>query len=220
MSARDLPFLWAPPEGAPDAVAFVNDDGPAAGVGGSRDSLVPNPRLQDVQLLEGVFSPEECGRIIALGAARPMWSGRCTSDDPRYRSCLTAWIEWREENAWVFARVSEVVAEANRPLGFEISGFGEPLHYVEYGSGDGFDWHSDLSPGRGSNRKLSVSVQLSAPEEYAGGELELCPHGRVSGFRNQGSALVFPAYMPHRVHRVETGKRHALIAWIHGPTFR
>lgn len=219
MSARDLPFLWSPPPGSSKDVAFVNRGG-AAAVSMPGDRLVPNPYLQEPQLLEGVFDDGECDRIIDLGRAMPRWNGRCSSDDPQYRVCLTSWLEWRQANAWVFERMSQVVHEANARLGFDLAGFGEPLHYIEYGPGGGFEWHSDLTAGRASNRKLSCSLQLSSHEDYQGGELELCPHGVMRGFRERGSVLVFPAYIPHRVLRIGRGMRHALVAWIHGPAFR
>jgi PKHD-type hydroxylase len=217
MSARDLPFLWSPPPGSAGGVAFV--DGTHHGLtqpGPDGARLAPNPHLQEVQLLEGVFDDGECDRIVALGQARPRWPGRSSSDDPDYRVCLTSWHEREAGNDWVFERIAQAVHEANAPLGFDLAGFGEPLHYVEYGEGGGFEWHSDLTAGR----KLSVSLQLSAPEAYEGGLLELCPHGVMRGFRARGSVLVFPAYIPHRVLRISRGMRRALIAWIHGPAFR
>lgn len=220
MSARDLPFLWSPPPGSSKGVAFVDrtGDGSAASVAG--EGLAPNAHLQEPQLLEGVFDGAECDRIIAIGRSRPRWNGRCTSDDPQYRVCLTSWLEWHEASAWIFDRISQVVHDANARLGFDLAGFGEPLHYIEYGPGGGFEWHSDLTAGRASNRKLSCSLQLSSHEDYEGGELELCPHGVMKGFRERGSVLVFPAYIPHRVLRIGRGTRHALVAWIHGPAFR
>jgi PKHD-type hydroxylase len=90
---------------------------------------------------------------------------------------------------------------------------------VRYAAGDGFGWHTDLGDGAASTRKLSVSVQLSDPESYAGGGFELCPHGTVEKFAPRGSALVFPAYMPHRVADVTRGVRRALVAWVHGDAF-
>jgi PKHD-type hydroxylase len=220
MSARDLPFLWSPPSGSSGGVAFLERSAGNAVLPRAPARLVPNAHLQEPQLLEGVFDDAECDRIVALGQSRPRWNGRCTSDDPDYRVCLTSWLEWHEANAWVFERMSRVVHEANAQLGFELDGFGEPLHYVEYGAGGGFEWHSDLTSGRASNRKLSCSLQLSPPGDYEGGELELCPHGVLKGFRSRGSVLVFPAYIPHRVLRISRGMRRALIAWIHGPAFR
>jgi len=35
-----------------------------------------------------------------------------------------------------------------------------------------------------------------------------------------GNAVAFPAYIAHRVLPVSAGRRHALVAWIHGPGFR
>jgi PKHD-type hydroxylase len=220
MSARELPFLWSPPPDAPAGIAFIDEPGAGHPPVGGAQALHPNPHLQDVQLYESVFSGEECERIAALGQSRPRWGGRSTSRDPSYRVCVTSWLEEDSQDAWVFERIAQVVSESNAVLGFELAGFGEPLHYIEYGAGGGFEWHTDLGSGRASNRKLSVSVQLSSHEDYTGGELELCPHGVMKGFRDRGSVLVFPAFIPHRVLRIGSGLRRALVAWIHGPAYR
>ncbi len=219
MTPRDLPFLWSPPRG-PAGVAFIDASGEGFAAPGDSHGLRSNPNLLEAQLFCDVFTPRECDRAIALGRARPRWGGRSTSSDPEYRVCTTSWLEEQEGNRWLFERIDEVVREANALPGFELAGFGEPLHYIEYDAGGGFDWHSDLGPGRASNRKYAVSIQLSDPADYEGGQLELCPHGVMSGFRERGSALVFPAYVPHRVARVASGTRKALVAWIHGPPFR
>ena len=39
---------------------------------------------------------------------------------------------------------------------------------------------------------LSASVQLSAPEDYTGGELELAGLGRAA--TDQGAMVIFPSY--------------------------
>ena len=219
MSARELPFLWTPPPISGTGVAFIDSTGEGLAQAACPQTLPPNPYLQQAQLFESVFTAAECERIVSHGEAQPRWNGRSTSQDPSYRVCVTSWLERGGDNAWVFERLSQVVDEANACLGFDLAGFGEPLHYVEYGVGGGFEWHSDLGPGRASNRKLSVSVQLSAPGDYDGCELELCPHGVMKGFRERGSVLVFPAFIPHRVLRVRSGTRRALVAWIHGRPF-
>ncbi|MGE5794397.1 MAG: 2OG-Fe(II) oxygenase [Bacteroidota bacterium] len=85
--------------------------------------------------------------------------------------------------------------------------------------GERFDWHMDLGPGRTSARKLSMTVQLSPPEDYAGGDLEFVGNTHAAE-RERGSATIFPAYVGHRVSPIERGTRRSLVAWAYGPSFR
>ena len=65
-----------------------------------------------------------------------------------------------------------------------------------------------------------MSIQLSEDDDYAGGDLEFCPHGVIGEFRGIGNVVAFPAYIAHRVLPVLSGQREALVAWIHGPSYR
>lgn len=130
------------------------------------------------------------------------------------------------------------------------------------GTGGHYDWHIDMDEGfaamaeavgstasnsggiggAGSGsfvgRRVSVTVQLSAPEAYSGGHLQL--GNRHTATTEQGSLIVFPAYLPHRVTRVTKrldsisrdtdvadggrrnsssvsgGGRHSLVMWLRG----
>lgn len=218
----DLPFLWTPPAGADARVSAVSD---------IDTSLVPDARpcyhglegnhhLQQPFVYRGVFSRDQCERIRAIGEARRMWDGRSTSDDDSYRVCRTSWIEEISETNFVFERLRAVFASVNELYRLDARGFAEPLHYVHYQPGGHFDWHTDLGSGPMSTRKISLSVQLSDAQAYAGGDLEFCPHGVIEEFRGQGNAIAFPSYMAHRVSPVVNGARHALVAWAHGPAFK
>jgi len=62
-------------------------------------------------------------------------------------------------------------------------------------------------------RVLSVSVQLSAPESYSGGELYLGPS---MASRGQGDVIIFDSALPHTVTPVTRGMRFSLVAWVRG----
>ena len=71
-----------------------------------------------------------------------------------------------------------------------------------------------------STRKLSVSVQLSDPSEYEGGDLELMVNRNyIKVPKEKGTIIFFPSYLTHRVTKVTSGKRNSLVAWFHGPSF-
>lgn len=85
-----------------------------------------------------------------------------------------------------------------------------------------YDWHSDI--GRrplARRRKLTIVVQLSEGDAYAGGALEINLGGAVqAGERGIGDATLFASFMLHRVAPVTAGRRHSLTCWCHGPAFR
>lgn len=100
------------------------------------------------------------------------------------------------------------------------------VQYTEYhGTDKGhYDWHHDIDWNRadGYDRKLSVTVQLSSPDEYEGGDFEFCEIETPETTRSKlkGSVLVFPSYLQHRVSPVTSGIRKSLVAWFEGPIWR
>jgi PKHD-type hydroxylase len=217
----DLPFLWTAPVNGDGAVALLSDD--ASQLSDARPTyhgLEGNQHLQQPFVYERVFSREQCDRIKAIGGSRPMWNGRSTAEEDEYRVCKTSWIEEMAESQFIFTRLRQVVRSVNELYGLAASGFGEPLHYIEYEPGGRFEWHTDLGSGPMSTRKISLSIQLSGEDEYTGGDFEFCPHGVIPEFRGLGNLIAFPSYIAHRVLPIDAGMRHALVAWIHGPAFR
>jgi len=179
--------------------------------------------------IENAFTPEECDRLSALldagVSAGGLAGGAVVSD---IRACDIRWLDDDAETGWVFGRLARLIARANRELfGYDLTGFDEGAQVIRYtadrmGGSGGYDWHVDRGRARGTNtRKLSVSVQLSDPESYDGGRLELNPAGTMRDApRTQGTAIVFTAFVLHRVSPLTRGRRDALVAWMHGPAFR
>lgn len=90
-----------------------------------------------------------------------------------------------------------------------------------------YDWHMDTflddrARGVCLDRKLSATIQLSAPEDYDGGDFELkaVPPPAQEDLRRQGAMLVFPSFLQHRVTPVTRGIRHSIVAWYEGPLWR
>ena len=80
----------------------------------------------------------------------------------------------------------------------------------------------------GKVRKLSMTVNLSEPGSYEGGNLkfDFGPHSSNKRFyecteiRPQGSIIVFPSYVHHQVTPVTKGTRYSLVMWTLGKPFR
>jgi PKHD-type hydroxylase len=70
-------------------------------------------------------------------------------------------------------------------------------------------------------RKLSLSVQLSEPEDYEGGSLLLYNGEEPMTLpKTRGTGLFFPSYSLHEVTPVTKGIRYSLVAWFLGPRFK
>ena len=71
------------------------------------------------------------------------------------------------------------------------------------------------------SRKLSFTIQLSDDKDYVGGDVEFIgTKVDTKAFRQKGVCIIYPSFLPHRVSKVTKGTRHAIVGWIHGPTFR
>ena len=80
-------------------------------------------------------------------------------------------------------------------------------------------------------RKLSMIVQLSKPEKYVGGDLRFNLRG-LDGvnsdsvmspppeFKLQGSLVIFPSFLWHKVEPITSGKRYSLVMWTLGENWK
>lgn len=167
----------------------------------------------------GVFSSEECAKIVALGEKCNIEYGRLVRPQEDYRSTSVSWLAFEKETRWIYEKLAKLFHQVNRWYRFELSGI-DVLQFAKYQKGDSFGWHLDTGPGTTSTRKISLSVQLSNADEYKGGGLEFCPLGELEMSRPLGTVIVFPSFCPHRVTPVTRGCRHSLVAWANGPVFR
>jgi PKHD-type hydroxylase len=176
---------------------------------------------------DGVFAPQEIERINALAQSMPakrVGVGRDLHVDPLVNRSSARWLVPSEQTFWIYDKLTQAVARLNAMhFHFEITGLDEELYYVTYdGTEEGhYDWHADSHHDSGFTRKLSVSVQMSGPADYEGGELELNGGGRPEAVsKTKGRLILFPSYTLHRVRPVTGGTRSALVSWIVGPPFR
>ena len=175
----------------------------------------------------GAFDPLECDAIIGLAEAAGhaqagLVQGRTDGDMRRAR---IAWLDDAGEAGWVFDRIAEITADANRRrFDFALTEFAERMQAAAYDAGDAghFDWHMDHGAGPlAARRKLTFVAQLSRGSAYEGGDLEIAMGGRTETLsRARGDAVLFPAFLLHRVTPVTAGTRRSLTLWAHGPAFR
>lgn len=177
--------------------------------------------------LPDALTPGECDALIATVQAHQMKEAGLVKGQtaPDIRRADIGWLDDLPDTAWVMDRMIGIVARANRTgFGFDLTDFGESAQVARYGAErqGHFDWHSDIGAGTwAAKRKLTIVVQLSDPEAYDGGALELRPDSNVTTApRARGLATIFPAFVLHRVTPVTAGTRWSLTLWAHGPAFR
>jgi len=168
------------------------------------------------------FSPPECEALVKMGLEIPAVDAGITDaniEDTKIRSSKIRWIECRDENVWLWHKLGEIVNKANDQFyHFELLGFKECIQFTEYSPpGDHYAFHMDYGPGRMSIRKLSITIPLSDPSDYEGGDLELFYRAEPTiPLQERGKAIIFPSYTMHRVTPVTEGTRYSLVVWISG----
>ncbi|MEO8133117.1 MAG: 2OG-Fe(II) oxygenase [Betaproteobacteria bacterium] len=182
--------------------------------------LTTNPAVAQARVVDNVFTPAECEAIMAIGAARPREDARVQSYGNSARVGHVAWIDPAADTVWVYQRLATLVVWVNQAFQFDLMGFADALQYTVYGAGHKFDWHVDIGAGVASNRKLSITVQLSDEAAYEGGGLQFISAPDKSSPKTRGAAVLFPSYLAHRVQDVTGGVRCSLVGWAAGGPFR
>jgi PKHD-type hydroxylase len=186
----------------------------------TRLDLKINGHVSSPLVFTGIFSPQECERILGLSGHRRQRAGTMLYARPNIRKSTIAWIDIREDSQWLYEKVWKTFQAVNRWFKFDLFGLVDEIQFARYGVGDSFGWHLDTGGGQTSTRKLSMSVQLSDDGEYVGGDLELCACPQLEPRRRRGTIIVFPSILAHCVTPITSGSRCSLVAWAHGPPFK
>lgn len=171
---------------------------------------------------DNVFTPDECDTIIEIGNRDRLRSGETGKGVTEYRQSDIRFLHPNRLTAWMFSRITGAVSNLNTQFfGFDLTGFGEGFQFTRYvAPGQHYDSHTDMSFGM-NVRKLSLVVQLSDPDTYEGGDLELTVSGEVLTMdRSRGRLVAFPSWTLHRVTPITEGTRYSLVAWVTGPPFK
>ena len=113
-------------------------------------------------------------------------------------------VVWMSDR-WIYNEIQPYIYKANENAGWNFEwDRSEPCQFTEY-----------------KLRKLSMTVSLTNPEEYEGGDLEFDFRNTDEGsqpriceeIRKKGSVIVFPSFVWHRVKPVTKGTRHSLVCW-------
>jgi len=176
------------------------------------------------------FSPEELAEIERLVADIDFVRAQTQAEDnglteTEYRKSNIKWLPMTETYKWIYDKIGDMAYEANQNLyHFDLHSMPEQIQYTEYYDHEKghYDWHMDTGYGNLSQRKISVTVQLSDTHEYEGGDLQLWPGGTypLVAPRGKGNVVIFPSFMMHRVTPVTRGTRKSFVLWLGGGHYR
>ena len=182
-------------------------------------------QYDDFCWFDGFFSREDVARILEMAAQSEPEQAAVRPQhtlDEAVRSSTVRWVHADADNLWLFDRIAGLIKGCNDVrYGFDLWAMTEGLQIADYEVGSFFAWHKDHGNGAHSIRKLSITVQLSDPADYDGGDMEFMagPEVRVAP-KTLGTAIIFPSFVMHRVTAVTRGIRRSLVSWISGPPYR
>ncbi|GAB5554773.1 MAG: hypothetical protein Sapg2KO_43640 [Saprospiraceae bacterium] len=177
------------------------------------------PNSGKLSIIPAFLSPTECERLLKYGQEDKLKIGvvNRTNDinySVRKNKVRFLKAEKHSELAWFFERVEKVVQAFNVAHALpSLKGLqSNQVQLSKYGKEDFYAWHQDCSPS--IKRQLTFSIQLSPPEAYQEGHLQLfTPKGTFVVTKAIGTLSIFTSSTCHRVTPIAAGVRHSLVGW-------
>lgn len=182
---------------------------------------------QSVRTVAGLFKDDEIEQVHQMATRFESRSGTVGDEEKvreNVRTSKVTFLKPDSQTDWLYKKLSNFCKFQNSSFYRYNTGFIETVQYTEYNVGDFYEYHTDSFTQDYNifveQRKLSITIQLTDPSEYEGGDLEFySPRSKVIAPKDKGMAITFPSYMYHRVTPVTKGKRHSLVLWLTGPDF-
>ena len=178
-----------------------------------------------------IFTPEQCQNIIDMGHQQKAEEAKVGHKegskegkyDTKMRITTISWIPFKALPD-MYKIIERTMNQVNgNHFGFEGMTITEPAQFTEYPKGGFYDWHMDAEVNcqfEPPVRKISMTILLSNPSEFEGGDLEFMSEGNKPPPLVQGQAIFFCSLIRHRVAKVKKGVRRSLVQWFGGPPFK
>ena len=195
--------------------------------------MIPRmPRWQSyvATTTDPIFTPQQCQMIVDAGHQQKpekalVGGGPKGAHDTKKRVTTISWIP--------FAKLPEMYKQIENQLsivnlnhfGFDGITLTEPAQFTEYPKGGFYDWHMDLNAfgqeGQNPIRKISMTLLLSDPKDFTGGDLMFSEMGDTKPLPlKQGQAIFFASFLRHKVAPVKKGMRRSMVMWFGGPPLK
>jgi len=154
--------------------------------------------------------------------------------DKKKRDCTVSWCD----DTRIYNIINPYINTANKNAEWNYHiDWNETCQYTVYNKSQFYGYHADtfVNPYKnhknknyeGKVRKLSMTLQLSDPSDYEGGDFYfkyLTNKGvveeKVNGAKDKGTLIVFPSFVFHQVTPVTKGTRKSLVNWTLGYPFK
>jgi len=177
-----------------------------------------------------LFTPQQCQDIINMGHQQKSEEalvghkdGSKGKYDTKKRITTISWIPFKAlPDMYKMIERSMLQVNANH-FGYDGMKITELGQFTEYPKGGFYDWHMDAEVNcqfAPPIRKISMTILLSDPSEFEGGDLEFMTEGNKPPQLLQGQAIFFCSLLRHRVAKVKKGIRRSLVMWFGGPPFK
>jgi hypothetical protein len=183
-------------------------------------TLRKNPDLAGIASEISIFDADECESIISLALQleekdTPVFTEEGLKEDSSIRSAKQ-YVMTEEDFPGLYSHIRKVFLVGNY-LHFHYTDIS--IQVMRYRKNDFYAPHTDWSVNK-NRRKLSLSIQLTEPDDYDGCEVLLhAGPDSVSLTKERGMGLVWPSWTLHEVTPVRSGERWALVAWAEGNPF-
>ena len=181
---------------------------------------------------EEAISKSLCENIMRTAYQRRLELAKVADGNQVNRKSYITWYNDKELSTKIFDIIKDINIKTK--WNFNLTEL-EPLQYTIYNLRNFYDWHIDSHTKPYKNgliRKLSFTICLNDNElennNYTGGDFEIClPHpyhnkNKYFRFRKvfkQGTIIVFPSHIWHKVHPITSGTRKVLVGWVVGKSF-
>tara|TARA_Y100001937_G_C7121430_1_gene332796 strand:+ start:1224 stop:1811 length:588 start_codon:yes stop_codon:yes gene_type:complete len=183
-------------------------------------------------IFKSAISVDQCQRIIDEG--HKSFKKAKIHKNSELKNTRNSKIVWLN-NQYLFDMVNKYAESANKNAGWNFQvDFIESLQLTRYTKNQFYHWHRDARNEpyennhvnvnfRNKTRKISMTLNLTDPSTYEGGDLEFnfqdTLNDKKVSFKEsklQGSITFFPSFVFHRVTPVTKGTRWSLVAWMLG----
>ena len=177
-----------------------------------------------------IFTPQQCQNIIDAGHQQKAQQAEVGHKekkegrhDTKMRITTISWIPFKALPE-MYTMIEQSMRKVNNNhFGYEGVQLTEYAQFTEYPKGGFYDWHMDAEVNcrfEPPVRKISMTILLSDPSEFVGGDLEFMTEGNKPPQLLQGQAIFFCSLLRHRVAKVKKGVRRSLVQWFGGPPFK
>lgn len=169
-------------------------------------------QLDNFYIQEEIFTQSECNEILQYMTELQQTVYTVKIDNQFIEegcSLKSQDLEYNQNTKWIYDKVKSYISE-----NVECNWIGEP-HGVfrNYSENDFFIKHKDnVDSSIADKRYLTVSIQLSSPTDYIGGDVIINDENKLN--RTQGNTILWGTNVPHEVTKIKKGFRNALIFFV------